>query len=357
MTNHLNLKDHAVKAYNEKWGYIYGSYGQKASRSLINSCTAKYPEMYTPAYIKLCMNWVEPEAHMVADCSGLIKSLLMKTATGAVVYNSKYDLGTSRLYDLAPAKGAIGTLPEQPGILVWHKGHVGVYIGNGEVIEARGAAYGVVKTKLTKDINQSNWTHWLKHPYIDYTIVKTTVPAPVVKPAPVAVPVAKPAPVAAPALVATKPVHLVELGDKGGDVLWIEQKLKAVGFNPGPVNGVFDAALEAGVKAFQAKYQLKVDGVVGPITIALLAKPVMQVRVNPYPDPSFASTIAKGAYGSGVKWIQWILNDDGLYLGQIDGSYGPVTEGCVRTFQRKYGLSVDGVAGPKTLAKLNAFDH
>lgn len=43
-------------------------------------------------------------------------------------------------------------------------GHVGVYIGNGEVIEARGHAYGVVTTKLSS----RGWTQWGKCPYIDY---------------------------------------------------------------------------------------------------------------------------------------------------------------------------------------------
>ena len=46
----------------------------------------------------------------------------------------------------------------------WHDGHIGVYIGNGEVVEAMGTRYGVVKTKL----EGARWTHWLKIPYISY---------------------------------------------------------------------------------------------------------------------------------------------------------------------------------------------
>lgn len=41
---------------------------------------------------------------------------------------------------------------------------IGVYIGNGEVIEAQGTAYGVVKTEL----NGRGWTKWLKIPNIKY---------------------------------------------------------------------------------------------------------------------------------------------------------------------------------------------
>lgn len=43
-------------------------------------------------------------------------------------------------------------------------GHVGIYVGNGEVIEARGHLYGVVKTKL-KD---RPWTDWGKLRWLEY---------------------------------------------------------------------------------------------------------------------------------------------------------------------------------------------
>ena len=49
-------------------------------------------------------------------------------------------------------------------VAVWKSGHIGVYIGGGEVIEAMGTHYGVVKTQLT----DRNWTAWLEIPYIQY---------------------------------------------------------------------------------------------------------------------------------------------------------------------------------------------
>jgi hypothetical protein len=51
---------------------------------------------------------------------------------------------------------SLGSLPEVAGVAVFMKGHVGIYIGNGEVIEARGHAYGVVKTKLAR----RPWKRW-----------------------------------------------------------------------------------------------------------------------------------------------------------------------------------------------------
>ncbi|MGN0667452.1 MAG: hypothetical protein ACI4KF_13130 [Huintestinicola sp.] len=61
-------------------------------------------------------------------------------------------------------KGDIGTMPDILGVLVFMNGHVGIYIGSGEVIEARGHEYGVVKTKL----GSRPWKWWGKCPYIEY---------------------------------------------------------------------------------------------------------------------------------------------------------------------------------------------
>lgn len=51
-----------------------------------------------------------------------------------------------------------------PGILVFMAGHVGVYIGHGKVIEARGHAYGVVETNLIG----RGWKEWGKLDWITY---------------------------------------------------------------------------------------------------------------------------------------------------------------------------------------------
>ncbi|MBQ4100600.1 MAG: spore cortex-lytic enzyme [Oscillospiraceae bacterium] len=60
----------------------------------------------------------------------------------------------------------------------------------------------------------------------------------------------------------------------------------------------------------------------------------------------------RGSRGSEVTNIQTRLKRWGYYSGNIDGIYGRKTEEAVRYFQRKNGLVVDGIAGPKTLAKI-----
>ena len=68
------------------------------------------------------------------------------------------------VHSAATVKGSMDTMPDTPGLAVWKSGHIGVYIGNGEVIEAMGTKYGVVKTKLAG----RGWSAWLQIPYISY---------------------------------------------------------------------------------------------------------------------------------------------------------------------------------------------
>lgn len=83
------------------------------------------------------------------------------------LYGAKYNYGGSNATDYqwqALPYGAISTMPEIPGLMLWKSGHAGVYIGGGYAIEAMGTSKGVVKTK----VSDRNWQGWGKLPYIDY---------------------------------------------------------------------------------------------------------------------------------------------------------------------------------------------
>lgn len=69
-----------------------------------------------------------------------------------------------------------------------------------------------------------------------------------------------------------------------------------------------------------------------------------------YPVPT--STLKRGARGEDVKWLQKALKDRGYPVGTIDGSYGPKTEQCVKSFQTDE--FVDGIAGQLTIDRLKA---
>lgn len=60
----------------------------------------------------------------------------------------------------------------------------------------------------------------------------------------------------------------------------------------------------------------------------------------------------QGSTGSEVRQIQTKLKKWGYYGGSVDGIYGSATKSAVIYFQKKNGLTADGVAGPKTLAAM-----
>ena len=102
-----------------------------------------------------------------ADCVGLIKGygwLDPETLTIGYGTNGMPDIGANQMYHSASVSGTIDTIPDMPGLAVWFNGHIGIYVGNGYVIEASGTKKGVVKTEL----DGRGWTHWLEIEYIDY---------------------------------------------------------------------------------------------------------------------------------------------------------------------------------------------
>ncbi len=142
--------------------YWYGTFGNTATQSLLNSKKKQYPSHYTAARMDKYKMQLGARVH---DCVGLIKGYLWSSsATASPKYNASQDVSANGMLKKCKEKGDISTLPEIPGILVFKNGHVGVYIGNGRVIEAKGFNYGVVETNL-KD---RKWTSWGKCPWITY---------------------------------------------------------------------------------------------------------------------------------------------------------------------------------------------
>lgn len=70
---------------------------------------------------------------------------------------------------------------------------------------------------------------------------------------------------------------------------------------------------------------------------------------NPYKEPT--TNIKKGSKGEGAKWVQWELNEEGYGL-VVDGDFGTKSDTALRDFQKKRGLTVDGICGKGTRAKL-----
>ena len=77
-----------------------------------------------------------------------------------------------------------------------------------------------------------------------------------------------------------------------------------------------------------------------------------QTYVTRLLDKSISVLSGFGSTGQEVRNIQQRLKEWGYYHGEVDGIYGYLTYSAVRDFQAKHGLTVDGIAGPETLAAI-----
>ena len=161
--SNLELVSHAKMALAEKWGYVYGTYGLALTEKILQDKLKQYPDNVKQYESFIRQNWV---GKRTADCVGLIKSYLWWNGSNPT-YDSKTDVSANGMYSKAIEKGSFSTLLEVPGTCLWKNGHIGIYIGSGQVIEAHGTKYGVIQTPL-KGTGATAWTNWLKCPYIDY---------------------------------------------------------------------------------------------------------------------------------------------------------------------------------------------
>lgn len=169
--NNLDLVTWANNAADNHWGYVYGTYGTVLDKTMLEFKAEQYPYIVGKNIDFITANWL---GKRTADCVGLIKGYSWydtennKTIIGS---NNMPDIGADKMFENATEKGRIDTLPETPGLAVWHEGHIGIYIGNGEVVQAANTQVGVVRTK----VSATAWTHWLKIPYIEYLELEENV--------------------------------------------------------------------------------------------------------------------------------------------------------------------------------------
>ena len=162
--NNLDLVKWAQMAYDNKWGYVWGSHGDVLTSSELKRLKKVFGANVTDKEDYIKSHWL---GRRTSDCVGLIKGYGWYDETsGTIKYgtNGMKDVTADGMFNAAVEKGPISTMPDIPGIAVWHQGHIGVYIGNGYVIHAANTYDGVIKTPITS----SGWTHWLKVPYINY---------------------------------------------------------------------------------------------------------------------------------------------------------------------------------------------
>ena len=149
-------------------------------------------------------------------------------------------------------------------------------------------------------------------------------------------------------------VVVIGSGVKGEAVVRLQQRLTQLGYYSATMDGVCNADDVAAIRAFQRMNGLSVDGVAGYDTQSVLysATAIMDNGQMAGGSVDSFTTLKKGMSGASVRQLQERLIALGYLGGKADGYYGTDTAEAVYNFQKRNGLSRDGVAGPKTLAAL-----
>ena len=173
-------------------------------------------------------------------------------------------------------------------------------------------------------------------------------------------------------------------GDRGEEVLKVQQALDKLGYKVGKLDGSFGAYTENALRKFQKKYGLAVDGIAGtrtrellyekanlassssePVTVSTPTASVSTGTVSTVVSPSVTAAGSDGSFfggnyasiypgqsGTRVVLLQNALLQLGYPVGRVDGKYGTNTRNAVRSFQKAQKLTQDGIAGKNTLQRM-----
>lgn len=169
----------------------------------------------------------------------------------------------------------------------------------------------------------------------------------------------------------------IGLGQKNMDVFTAEKRLRALGYNVGKVDGVFDRQTAAAVKAFKKDEDLKSkSSLIGKDAFSEMGREVRALQHAPYrrrltkgikahrrlnqataeaarkKNADGATGIGEGSPKRWVKNVQAHLKAAGFDPKRTDGVWDERTENALRVFQRKAGVKETGRVGPQTWREL-----
>ena len=144
-------------------------------------------------------------------------------------------------------------------------------------------------------------------------------------------------------------------------MLHLQNALRTLGYSLS-ADGSFGSGTQTAVAAFQKNHGLTADGKAGRKTLKAVesalvsaSKAAQAITASAAASASASSsgsvsgTLRPGDSGSSVSNLQQRLKALGWYTGSVDGKYGGGTTSAVIAFQKAASLSVDGVAGSRTL--------
>lgn len=223
-------------------GYIYGATGWVCTQTRLDQQARQYPQ-YADLIYKYGPKWM---GRICYDCAQLTRAVA-KAAGVALPSGSSSQWRATGVWK---EKGTIDTLPNEAGIFVFTMNngsmtHTAVTIGNGQTVDARGHAYGVVR----RDLSSASYTHWARLA-IDYEASDSSENA----------------------SGGEETRKTLRMGASGDEVRALQSRLLALGYSLGSygADGKFGRATRTAVKAFQQDHALTADGIAGPATWQML---------------------------------------------------------------------------------------
>ena len=249
-------------ATEQKTVYAWGMFGSAITIATVTAKAKQYPAWYTQQKIVSVFTPIYRNGALVwgFDCVGLIKAVLWgwngdtgKTYGGAVYASGGVpDLSADKMIGVCSDVGS-NFSNVAVGEFLWMKGHCGIYVGNGQVVES------TPKWKNGVQITSLSARKWLKHgklPYVEYD----------------GEPIAKEA-----STVVVVHLSVLQKGSTGREVKTLQRLLKALGYKGSDgkvlaVDGDFGSNTDYALRAYQGNKRLSVDGVCGKNTWNMLLK-------------------------------------------------------------------------------------
>lgn len=255
------LAEWALNAYNSGWSYVYGG--------------------STPGAV---------------DCSGLIYS-----------YAGGERCGNPQLETATETGSVSAGIPNVHGLGLWRPGHVGVYVGNGMEVDARGDEYGVCYEAIG---GYNNWTYWFKLAAVSYVTNGWES--------------------------FNGSYYYYENGEYivntsrtiDGTTYYFDSQGRS-SKTPSDTSSSSSSSSSSGSDNSSGSSSSSASDSSG----------------NQSSSSNAPSVYKNGSSGAEVKKIQQRLADLGYYNGAIDGNFGDATEEAYKAFQKAAGLTVDGIAG------------
>lgn len=255
------LAEWALNAYNSGWSYVYGG--------------------STPGAV---------------DCSGLIYS-----------YAGGERCGNPQLETATETDSVSAGIPNVHGLGLWRPGHVGVYVGNGMEVDARGDEYGVCYEAIG---GYNNWTYWFKLAAVSYVTNGWES--------------------------FNGSYYYYENGEYivntsrtiDGTTYYFDSQGRS-SKTPSDTSSSSSSSSSSGSNNSSGSSSSSASDSSG----------------NQSSSSNAPSVYKNGSSGAEVKKIQQRLADLGYYNGAIDGNFGDATEEAYKAFQKAAGLTVDGIAG------------